>query len=182
MKKTLLTIALISLTSLSFAAGQQYKGLAPSGQMVKIPSPNNETLPSPYPVYVHGNAVINHPVPGFKKKLVPTNNKYKKNPGCYVVCFSHGLGVYPVGGGISVVGQIRVPGVYDQDRTCVPQGYKGKDLTASSHFRHLCDKNFQVCADTKEGCWADGDTGGWFGMQRMGSQKNLTIKQSKQKQ
>ncbi|WP_426741345.1 hypothetical protein, partial [Pseudomonas aeruginosa] len=50
-----------------------------------ITNSNKDLLPSPFPVYViEGSAVVNHPYPGAKKVLLPTDNGYVDYPGCYI--------------------------------------------------------------------------------------------------
>jgi hypothetical protein len=123
---------------------------------------NPTILPNPFPVYTDGRSVINHPYPGFTQKLLPTNNEYRKNPGCYVVCYSRQANgaIYSVGDNIFVKGQVRVPGVY-ANRMCVPIHYEGKNISALSEFKNLCNRKIKSCQD----CWAGGDSGGWFGIQ-----------------
>lgn len=124
---------------------------------------NQVLLPSPFPVYVDGTTVVNHPVTGFKKKNLPTNNDYKGNPGCYIACYSHKKkhAIYAAGQDIYVMGQIRVPGKYE-GRTCIPKHFKEKDIGGEKQLKRLCKKKIKSCGKR---CWAGGDTGGWFGVQ-----------------
>jgi hypothetical protein len=87
--------------------------------------------------------------------------------GCYVACYSRDPNgaVYSVGGGILVKGQVRVQGKYAA-RVCLPEGYEQTDISAHPHFKALCGEFVPSCGD---GCWAGGDTGGWFGIQADGS-------------
>src|SRR3990167_6880404 len=83
---------------------------------------NQILLPNPFPVYVDNNhIVINHPVPGFIKKNLPTHNLYQGVRGCYIICYAHSKkqAVYAVSDTISVMGQIRLPGEY-VGTNCVP--------------------------------------------------------------
>ncbi len=124
---------------------------------------NKSLLPSPFPVYILGNSgVINHPYPGAERALLPTDNSYTMTPGCYIACYSHNQGVYPVASDIYVMGQIRVPGEYVA-RICQPEGYKGVDISKSDKFKFLCSEKLKECKNNT--CWAGGDTGGWFGIQ-----------------
>ena len=125
--------------------------------------PNKSLLLSPFPVYTLGNnGVINHPYPGAEQALLPTDNSYTMAPGCYIACYSHNQGVYPVAADIYVMGQIRVWGKYE-DRICQPQGYKGMDISKENKFKFLCSQKINTCRNNT--CWAGGDTGGWFGIQ-----------------
>lgn len=121
-------------------------------------------LPENFFVYVRGNAVINHPAPGYQKKAFPTRNLFKSSPGCYVACYTHNKdnAVYGVGGNIYVAGQLRLRGDYI-GRVCHPAGYRNKDISAAQKFKFLCSRYLQESC--RGGCWAGGDTGGWFGIQ-----------------
>jgi hypothetical protein len=121
-------------------------------------------LPDNYTVFTNGSVVINHPMPGFVQKTLPTNNDYKKNPGCYIACYSRNKenGIYSVGSNIFVNGQVRVAGSY-KNRICVPTGYENKDISKEDAFNVQCAK---ISTCTNNQCWAGGDTGGWFGIQQ----------------
>lgn len=121
------------------------------------------TLPADFQVYVQGSTVLNHPQEGFEARTLPTANAFSGSPGCYVACYSHDAesGVYQVGGNIYVNGQVRVEGSYNAERVCLPAGFEEADISAEQSFRDLCGENVETCGD---GCWAGGDTGGWFGM------------------
>lgn len=124
---------------------------------------NKTLLPSPFPIYIVGGAgVINHPYPGGVRAFLPTDNSYTMSPGCYIACYSHQSGVYAVSSDISVIGQIRVKGEYNE-RICQPDSYKGKDISTVDKFKILCSEKFKPCKHNK--CWAGGDTGGWLGIQ-----------------
>ncbi|WP_454782359.1 hypothetical protein [Legionella sp. WA2022007384] len=123
---------------------------------------NKSLLPSPYPVYILGNnGVVNQPYPGAERALLPTDNSYTMTPGCYIACYSHKPGVYPVAADIYVMGQIRIWGEYVAG-ICQPHGYKGMDISQVSKFKFLCSEKFNACKNNI--CWAGGDTGGWFGI------------------
>ncbi len=127
---------------------------------------NKALLPEDYKVYtLKEGGIINHQAPDSTEKVLPTVNHFKEAPGCYIACYSHNAAqaIYPVGKNIYVMGQIRVPGSY-QERVCQPKGFEQKDISAAQEFKALCTQIFpDVC---REGiCWAGGDTGGWFGIQ-----------------
>jgi hypothetical protein len=67
--------------------------------------------------------------------------------------------IYPVGGGIYVMGLIRVKGSW-QGRIAVPQGTAGKDISAMRQFKRLANRHFPACRNAG---WVGGDTGGFFG-------------------
>ncbi len=139
----------------AFATDVTYKGLSPSGQMIPIASPNEQMLLNPFPVYSNGSIVINHPAPGFKKINIPIDNSYQKNPGCYMMCYSHQSGLYKVGNDIYTQGMIRVAGTY-KNVICQSTNADGSDINT------LCNTKIKTCHGH---CWAGGDTGGWYGMQ-----------------
>ncbi|MBD2485569.1 hypothetical protein [Planktothrix sp. FACHB-1365] len=93
-----------------------------------------------------------------ESRILPTVNQYKGADGGYVAFYSRdpANAVYSVGGGIYVLGQIRLKGRYI-GRIFHPEGYLNQDISAVPEFKALCRKTFGV-----EG-WAGGDTGGWFG-------------------
>ncbi|MBJ7294878.1 MAG: WGR domain-containing protein [Dolichospermum sp.] len=94
---------------------------------------------------------------GFEARILPTVNQYTEADGGYVAFYSRdpAKAVYSVGGGIYVVGQIRLKGRYI-GRIFHPAGYENQDISAAPEFKALCRQTFAV-----EG-WAGGDTGGWF--------------------
>ncbi len=126
------------------------------------PNANARLLPESFRVYVRGTAVINHPQPGFQERVLTTVNDFRGVPGCYVACYSHSSqgSVYAVGGGVYVMGQVRVPGRYD-GRVCLPDRYGRADISAQPGMRELCKASIPACGDA---CWGGGDTGGWFGV------------------
>jgi hypothetical protein len=119
-------------------------------------------LPNPFYVYVKDNVVINHPAPGYEKRLLPTDSSFS-HVGCYIACYSHDPNgaIYGVGQGIYVKGQVRVSGLY-LGRVCYPQGYFHKDISKEATFKEICAKRIHTCGNN---CWAGGDTGGWYGIQ-----------------
>ena len=128
---------------------------------VQIDTDPENMLPTDFKVYVQGDTVINHAEEGFEEKTLPTVNVFTGSAGCYVACYSRDAekGVYGVGGGIFVNGQVRVEGAY-KGRTCLPAGYETADISAEQSFKELCGKHVASCGAK---CWAGGDTGGWFG-------------------
>jgi hypothetical protein len=124
-------------------------------------------LPEQYKLYFNENVgIVNHPFNGATEKVLPTVNAFKGVPGCYIACYSHDAkkSIYPVGGDIYVMGQVRVAGQYS-GRVCQPQGFENKDISAAKEFKEICKKNLSdVCGQSN--CWAGGDTGGWFGIQQ----------------
>jgi len=125
-------------------------------------------LPENYSVYTSGGAVVNSYYPGLEKRTLGTVNSFRGAPGCYIACYSHNSekAAYSVGGGMYVMGQIRVAGRYMR-RVCNPDNYVNKDISAAQYFKDLCNNTFPEKCTT--GCWAGGDTGGWFGIQSDGS-------------
>src|SRR5215210_580500 len=72
----------------------------------------SQMLPTDFEVYVKGDTVINHPAPGFEKRILPTINHYTGKDGGYVALYTlaRAGSVYGVGDEIYVVGQLRVQG------------------------------------------------------------------------
>ena len=165
--KKIITIAVIILCSSSIL----YAYIISDSEKLKIYYKRAHTvmLPSNFPVYVsRSGRVINHKARGFQKIILPTSNKFKGFPGCYVACYSRSKkgSVYSVGSGIFVMGQVRVKGTYDK-RICKPQGHEYRDISAMSEYKQLCDSEIFSC--NSFGCWAGGDTGGWYGIQSDGT-------------
>jgi hypothetical protein len=122
-------------------------------------------LPHNFRVFVGNHGVINHPVRGSERRILPTINHYAGKDGGYVALYSRNPNgaVYSIGNGIYVVGQIRVKGSY-LGRIFYPEGYaKGDDITRDPKILKLCDQYFP---EFKGEVWIGGDTGGWFGVQR----------------
>ena len=79
-----------------------------------------------------------------------------------IACYSHSEAgsSYSVGNNIYVVGIVSgLVGRYI-GRIFQPEGYEGQDISAAQTFKDLCNARFPSC---KNGCWAGGDTGGFFG-------------------
>ncbi|HEY9849223.1 MAG TPA: hypothetical protein V6D28_07175 [Leptolyngbyaceae cyanobacterium] len=119
-------------------------------------------LPEDFRVYVSDQGAVNWPAPGYTEKILPTVNKYMGRDGGYVACYSRNEegSIYSVGGGIYVMGQIRLQGRYI-GRIFHPKGYENKDISAAQEFKDLCNQTFPTA---RGGGWAGGDTGGWFGI------------------
>ncbi len=77
-----------------------------------------------------------------------------------IACYS-----YSEAGSSYSVGNVYVMGIIDgingryNGRIFQPQGYENNDISAPI-FKHLCNSRFPAC---KNGCWAGGDTGGFYG-------------------
>jgi hypothetical protein len=117
-------------------------------------------LPEDFPIFMDNQGIFGTSRgegQGVESRILPTINQYKGADGGYVAFYSRdpAKAVYSVGGGIYVVGQIRLKGRYI-GRIFHPEGYLNQDISAVSEFKALCRKTFGV-----EG-WAGGDTGGWF--------------------
>lgn len=122
-------------------------------------------LPEDFKVYTNGKTVVNRPFPGFEKKTLPTFNHYMGSDGGYVAIYTHEKNgsVYGVGGGIYVVGQVRVQGEY-QGRIFVPKGYNlGDNITRDPEIIEICESYFP---QMKGKIWIGGDTGGWMGIRK----------------
>jgi hypothetical protein len=125
---------------------------------------SNSILSSDFRVYTDGHRVINHPAPGLDEQPFPTINDFTGKPGCYVACYSRdeAESVYAIASDIFVKGQVRVPGAY-RGRICQPKGLENQDISARDDMRAKCSEALpDACAG--DGCWAGGDTGGWFGL------------------
>jgi hypothetical protein len=87
----------------------------------------------------------------------PTVSKYMGNDGGYIACYSHNQegSIYSIGGGIYVMGFIRLQGKY-KGSIFEPKGYEGQDISAAQELKDLCNKTFP---SAKGGGWAGGDTG-----------------------
>ncbi len=125
---------------------------------------NVEALPSFIYVWTDGSSVINHEADEWTKKKLPIINHYNgtKNS-VYIAVYSHNESgsIYPVGGGIYVMGLIRVEGNWN-GRIAEPKGWEGKDISASDAFKKLAIMYFPAC---KKDGWVGGDTGGFFGIE-----------------
>jgi hypothetical protein len=79
-----------------------------------------------------------------------------------IACYSHSEAgsSYPVAGDIYVMGIIDgLNGRYN-GRIFQPEGHESEDISALQDFKNLCNSRFPSC---KNGCWAGGDTGGFYG-------------------
>ncbi|MGD1941624.1 MAG: hypothetical protein ACFB0G_09950 [Leptolyngbyaceae cyanobacterium] len=94
---------------------------------------------------------------------VPTVNDFTGAPGCYIAAYSQDAqqGVYAVGEGVYLMGQLRVPGTY-QGSICQPTGYEDQDISAENIFKELFDEKLSPACSNRS-CWAGGDTGGFVG-------------------
>ena len=94
---------------------------------------------------------------------LPTVNSWLADPGCYVTCHTKDetVGVYAVGNGTYVVGQMRIPGYYDKDGMCVTRLKPEEDMATSRRFKYMCNVSFNVPCQ-RESCWAESKTGQWF--------------------
>lgn len=126
-------------------------------------TPNKEMLPEDMKVYYKENMISRAQFKGGNAKLIPVNNEYKENPGCYLACFSRNKShhaVYHISDNIYMMGQFRVPGHYTNG-FCLPKGYDFKDVRKSNEFKERCEKVFpEKCQ--KGSCWANANTSYWF--------------------
>jgi hypothetical protein len=122
----------------------------------------NRMLPEDFRVYVGEEGIINHPSSGYQERILPTINSYQGNDGGYIAIYSRNIsqGVYSVGDGIYVIGQIRLQGKYI-GRIFHPTGYEEREISAAEELKQLADETFESCQGD---CWTGGDTGGWFGI------------------
>lgn len=119
-------------------------------------------LPENFEVYAIGNLVTISPKYAFEAKVLPTFNEYFGVDGGYVAVYTKDAkqGVYSVGDGVYVMGQIRVPGKYE-GTTFVPRGLeKSEDITRDPDLLKLCNQYFP---EVEGEMWVGGDTGRWFG-------------------
>lgn len=124
-----------------------------------------DPLPPCFKVFTNEQGTVTsvQPAPGLERKVIPVVNIFKRNPGCYLACYSHNpdKSIYPVTGSIFLVGQIRVRGTY-VGTMCVPENYESTDIRGEEKFKELCSKAFQCIGNS---CWAGPNTGDWFGLQ-----------------
>ena len=141
-------------------SGGIYRDFLKNNLTKKNKSTLNLLLPEDYKIYVKGESLISYPEPEYEKKPLPTVNLYGGKDGGYIACYSRDRekSVCHVGGGIHLIGQIRLQGQY-KERIFEPKGYEGKDISAVQKFKDLCHLCFP---DVKGDIWAGGDTGGWF--------------------
>ncbi len=126
-------------------------------------NPQYSLLPTDFKVYVGPDGrVVPVPTSGYEERSLPTVNKYTGADGGYIACYSRNQegSVYSVGSGIYVMGQIRLQGQY-VNGIFQPSGYENRDISAVQELKDLSNQTFPAC---KGGCWAGGDTNGWFGL------------------
>jgi len=114
------------------------------------------TLPDAFTVYVRDTTVWNTPFEGSHPVTLPSPRAFDGAPGCYLACFTEDAekGLYDAGDGAYVVGQIRVPGVYNGP-LCM--GMKPRGVS----YPDLCSRFFEgPCED--QSCTVGRNTGGWF--------------------
>lgn len=126
---------------------------------------NPFVLPEDFAVYSDGKTVMDwQPSSSYNKMHLPIFNEYEGQNGGYIAVYTHDrkAGVYSVGGGIYVMGLIRVEGRY-VGRIFVPKGYKlGDNITQDRELLEICEKYFPHMVGDM---WVGGDTGGYFGIQ-----------------
>ncbi|HOS38374.1 MAG TPA: CAP domain-containing protein [Spirochaetota bacterium] len=140
-------------------AGRFPANVRPAGS---APAQETAALPTFMNVWTYGNAVVNRPYPGWAQKRLPIANHYTgAENGVYVAVYSRtaAASVYPVGGGIHVMGLIRLKGTWN-GRIAEPDGWAGRDISAAREFKRLAGQYYQSCGGD---CWVGGDTGGFFG-------------------
>ena len=124
--------------------------------------PTDYLLPSDFPVYVFDGGVVNHPVPGSRRVVLPTVNRYDGPGGGYVACFPPPPRQRVLGGWRHLC---------DGTGACARRlrrphlsalGHRGRDISAAPEFKQICGDAIAACR--AGACWAGGDTGGWFGL------------------
>lgn len=121
-------------------------------------------LPEDFKVYVKGNQVVNQYYDGFDERVLPVKNHYKGVDGGYVALYTRKKegSVYSVGGGIYVIGMVRVKGKYI-GRVFYPEGYQeGANITQDKAILEICHNYFP---SHRGALWIGGDTGNWYGNQ-----------------
>jgi len=153
--KTFISLGIIALLLAGCNQLEQQTTSAGSNDPKLMEFADKMPLDENFVVYVKGTTAVNVPNPGFEKKIIPTNNDYRGVNGCYVACYSHEKinSIYPFNNDIFIMGQVRLPGSYNQ-RICMPNS----NIDANK----LCNDKIKTCNGK---CWAGGDTGGWFGIQ-----------------
>ena len=126
-------------------------------------SPDDYILNTNLPLYRNDKKAIINNNQGDEAGTLMSNVLYSGLDGCYIACYLGGnQTAYSPTEGIGGVGQIRVPGVHIQG-LCVPHGLNSEDdLSQVQLLDDACAEQFGDCAI--EGCWAGGDTGGWFNL------------------
>lgn len=119
-------------------------------------------LSEDFAVYIYEDIVLNwQPDSNYEKTYLPTFNYYEGTDGGYVAIYTRDktAGIYDVGNGIYVMGQIRVQGHYE-DHIFIPKGYASDDdITQDPALLEICASYFPATAGRM---WVGGDTGGWF--------------------
>lgn len=102
-----------------------------------------------------------------KPVLLPFDNMYHGEPGCYLACYTRkkSMGLYHAGNGYYTVGMIRVPGAYDA-RYCLPR-HLSRTAIKNGHlpksYQSLCANSFKKACGGANSCVVGPDTGGFFG-------------------
>ena len=159
MKTTI--ILFITMSLCVFHATAQQKRSSYEKKTSPTPVSDVHMLPEDFKVYVKGNQVVNQPYAGFEQKTLPVKNHYKGADGGYVAVYSKKQqgSVYSVGGGIYVIGMVRVKGAYI-GTIFYPEGYKqGDNITQDANILAICNNYFPA---HKGQLWIGGDTGGFY--------------------
>ena len=135
-----------------------------STHSVQANEPPTQTIfPEAFKVYYKDNmGVSRKDFHGSTEKTIPTKNEFTAHPGCYLSCVSHNKkdGIYTVGDGKYVVGQLRVKGHY-ANGLCIPSGYESKDIRNANEWKEKCQASFpEMCP--KGSCKVMGNTANWF--------------------
>lgn len=98
--------------------------------------------------------------PGVYIPVIPQRSDNYQSEKCRIVCFSHGRGgsLYSLaepGRTIYVKGFFVVPGRWDAQNICRPQGYSHADISALPEFKAACKIFVRSCGDN---CWAGGNS------------------------
>jgi hypothetical protein len=98
---------------------------------------------------------------GSQEKIIPTNNEYREQPGCYLACVSKSSkdAAFHVLDNVYMMGQMRVKGRY-MNGMCIPAGYESKDARNSKELKDQCQKAFPEKCD-KGSCFIETRTGSW---------------------
>lgn len=151
MIKKLVAILLFVSPSLVFSVDN--KSLRMSKEIL-----GNQYLPQEFMVYVHDYHASTSPQPGDRYVILPTNNYYLMNPGCYVLCLDPKQGVYETEHGYFVAGQFRIPGMYNKAK-CVPNNFITHEKMPEEKLKSVCNELFEACHGQ---CSIDYETGQWF--------------------
>lgn len=162
-------IVLLTMGFLVFSVHAQSSERSPYGkESEKKRSPYEDDkinkvymLPENFKVYVKGNQVVNKYYHGFDERTLPVKNHYKEIDGGYVALYTRKKegSVYSVGGGIYVIGMVRVKGRYI-GRIFYPEAYKqGENITQDKEILSICHRYFP---SHRGELWIGGDTGNWY--------------------